>query len=146
MAKPPSLVVSALATWNGKALNKGKKEISAFDKQVNKLGKTFAGVFGAQQLFQFSKRAVQAFAADEKAAKSLEVQLRNTGFAFSSPAEELTYTLYANCRFVFCFFNTFISTFTLKRPPFFHTILLLKTYVYKTAASFLITHFKNVAV
>lgn len=83
-----NVVVSAIATWNGKALNKGKKEISAFDKQVNKLGKTFAGVFGAQQLFQFSKRAVQAFAADEKAAKSLEVQLRNTGFAFSAPAVE----------------------------------------------------------
>lgn len=83
-----NVVVSAIATWNGKALNKGKKDISAFDKQVNKLGKTFAGVFGAQQLFQFSKRAVQAFAADEKAAKSLEVQLRNTGFAFSAPAVE----------------------------------------------------------
>jgi hypothetical protein len=83
-----NVVVSAIATWNGKALNKGKKEISAFDKQVNKLGKTFAGVFGASQLFQFSKRAVQAFAADEKAAKSLEQQLKNTGFAFSAPAVE----------------------------------------------------------
>ena len=83
-----NVVVSAIATWNGKALNKGKKDISAFDKQVNKLGKTFAGVFGASQLFQFSKRAVQAFAADEKAAKSLEQQLKNTGFAFSAPAVE----------------------------------------------------------
>ena len=83
-----NIFVAATATFNGKALTRGKKEISAFDKQVNKLGKTFAGVFGAQQLFQFSKRAVQAFAADEKAAKSLEVQLRNTGFAFSAPAVE----------------------------------------------------------
>ena len=83
-----NIFVAATATFNGKALTKGKKEISAFDKQVNKLGKTFASVFGAQQLFQFSKRAVQAFAADEKAAKSLEVQLRNTGFAFSAPAVE----------------------------------------------------------
>jgi hypothetical protein len=83
-----NIVASVIATWNGKALKKGKKEISLFDQQVKKLGKTFAGVFGAQQLFQFSKRAVQAFAADEKAAKSLEVQLRNTGFAFSAPAVE----------------------------------------------------------
>ena len=83
-----NIFVAATATFNGKALTKGKKEISAFDKQVNKLGKTFAGVFGAQQLFQFSKRAVQAFAADEKAAKSLEQQLKNTGFAFSAPAVE----------------------------------------------------------
>ena len=83
-----NIFVAATATFNGKALTKGKKEISAFDKQVNKLGKTFAGVFGVQQLFQFSKRAVQAFAADEKAAKALEVQLRNTGFAFSALAVE----------------------------------------------------------
>ena len=83
-----NVVVSAIATWNGKALNKGKKDVSAFDKQVNKLGKTFAGVFGASQLFQFSKRAVKAFADDEKAAKSLEQQLKNTGFAFSAPAVE----------------------------------------------------------
>ena len=83
-----NIFVAATATFNGKALTRGKKEISAFDKQVNKLGKTFASVFGAQQLFQFSKRAIQAFAADEKAAKSLEVQLKNTGFAFSAPAVE----------------------------------------------------------
>jgi len=83
-----NVVVSAIATFNGKALKKGQKEISAFDKTVSKLGKTFAGVFGAQQLLQFSKKAVNAFIADEKAAKSLELQLKNTGFAFSAPAVE----------------------------------------------------------
>ncbi|NDH09920.1 MAG: hypothetical protein EBY16_10040, partial [Gammaproteobacteria bacterium] len=88
MAKPPSLVVSALATWNGKALAKGKKEISAFDKQVQKLGKTLVGVFGARALYNYSKKAVNAFAADEKAAKALEIQLKNTGFAFAAPEIE----------------------------------------------------------
>jgi len=83
-----NIFVAATATFNGKALTRGKKEISAFEKQVNKLGKTFASVFGVQQLFQFSKRAVKAFADDERAAKSLEVQLRNTGFAFSAPVVE----------------------------------------------------------
>jgi len=83
-----NIFVAATATFNGKALTRGKKEISAFDKQVKKLGATFASVFGVQQLFQFSKRAVKAFADDEKAAKSLEVQLKNTGFAFSAPAVE----------------------------------------------------------
>jgi hypothetical protein len=83
-----NVVVSAIATWNGKALNKGKKEISAFDKQVNKLGRTFATVFSAAALLNYSKKAVQAFAADEKAAKALELQLRNVGFAFSAPAVE----------------------------------------------------------
>jgi hypothetical protein len=83
-----NIVVSALATFNGKALKKGKKEISVFDQQVKKLGKTFASVFAAQRLLQFSKKAVAAFMADEKAAKSLEVQLKNTGFQFSAPGVE----------------------------------------------------------
>jgi len=83
-----NVVVSAIATFNGKALKKGQKDISAFDKQVKKLGKTFATTFGAYQLLAFSKKAIKAFAADEKAAKSLEVQLQNTGFAFSAPGVE----------------------------------------------------------
>jgi len=83
-----NVVVSAIATFNGKALKKGQKDISAFDKSVKKLGKTFAGTFGAYQLLSFSKKAIAAFAADEKAAKSLEVQLKNTGFAFSAPGVE----------------------------------------------------------
>ena len=83
-----NIVASVIATFNGKALTKGKKEISSFDKTVKKLGKTFAATFGAYQLLAFSKKAVAAFAADEKAAKSLEVQLKNTGFAFSAPGVE----------------------------------------------------------
>ena len=77
-----NLIVSALATWNGKALNKGKNDVSAFDKSVTKLGKTFAGVFAASSIIAFSKKAVNAFAADQAAAKSLELQLINTGNAF----------------------------------------------------------------
>ena len=84
----PTLVVSALSTFDNKGLKKGKKEVSAFEKQVKNFGKVFAGVFSATALLNYSKKAVAAFAADEKAAKSLEVQLRNTGFAFSAPAVE----------------------------------------------------------
>jgi phage shock protein A len=77
-----NLIVSALATWNGKALNKGKQDISAFDKTVSKLGRSMAATFSAYQILAFSKKAINAFAADEKAAKSLAVQLQNTGNAF----------------------------------------------------------------
>jgi hypothetical protein len=83
-----NIFVAATATFNGKALARGKKEVSAFDKQVKKLGRTFAGVFGASALLNYSKNAIKAFAADEAAAKSLELQLKNTGFAFASPAVE----------------------------------------------------------
>ena len=77
-----NVVVSAIATFNGKALKKGQKDISAFDKQAQKLGKTFNRVFATTALVAFSKKAINAFAADEKAAKSLAVQLENTGNAF----------------------------------------------------------------
>lgn len=83
-----NLIVSAVSTFDNKGLKKGQKEISAFDKTVKTLGKTFLGVFGAQKILQFSKSAVNAFMADEKAAKSLELQLKNTGFAFSAPSVE----------------------------------------------------------
>jgi len=77
-----NVVVSAIATFNGKALKKGQKELSAFDKQAQQLGKTFNRVFATTALVAFSKKAINAFAADEQAAKSLAVQLENTGNAF----------------------------------------------------------------
>jgi hypothetical protein len=84
-----NIVVSALSTFNNKGLKKGKKEISAFEKQVKTFGRTFAAAFSVTALTRFSREAVKAFAADEKAAKSLEIQLRNTGYQFSAPGVEL---------------------------------------------------------
>jgi len=84
-----NLVVSALAEWNGKALRKGQKEISAFDKSVKSLSKTFAATFGTAALISYGKKAVNAFMADQAAAKSLEIQLKNTGYAFEAPGVEL---------------------------------------------------------
>jgi len=77
-----NVVVSAIATFNGKALKKGQKDLNAFDKQAQKLGKTFNRVFATTALVAFSKKAINAFAADEQAAKSLAIQLENTGNAF----------------------------------------------------------------
>jgi hypothetical protein len=84
-----SLVVSALVTWSNKGLKKAEKDVSAFDKTVKNLGKTFAGVFAASTILNFSKNAVKAFMDDEKAAKSLAVQLNNVGLGFAAPGIEL---------------------------------------------------------
>ena len=84
-----SLVVSALSTWSNKGLKKAEKDVSAFDKTVKNLGKTFAGVFAASTIINYSKNAVKAFMDDEKAAKSLEVQLNNLGLGFAAPGIEL---------------------------------------------------------
>jgi hypothetical protein len=78
------LVVSAVSRWDGKGLTKGSYQIKAFDATVNKLGKTFASVFAAQKLLAFSKASVKAFASDEKASRSLALQLKNTGNAFQT--------------------------------------------------------------
>jgi hypothetical protein len=86
--KTADVVVSALAEWNGKALKKANKDISVFDKSLKTLGKTFAGVFAAQKILSYSKNAVNAFMADEKAAKALEVQLKNLGLGFAAPGVE----------------------------------------------------------
>jgi hypothetical protein len=83
-----NLIVSAVSTFDNRGLKKGQKEISNFDKNLKKLGKTFAGVFGAQALYNYGKNAIKAFMADEKAAKSLEQQLKNTGYAFAAPSVE----------------------------------------------------------
>jgi len=83
-----NLIFSILSEYNGKGLAKGKKDLTAFEKQTKQLGKTLAKYLGVAALVSFGKKAVLAFAADEKAAKSLELQLKNTGFAFSSPNVE----------------------------------------------------------
>jgi hypothetical protein len=86
MAKIPPLVVSALSTWNGKALAKGKKDISQFDAATQKLGKTFAKVFGTVAVAAFAKNAVNAFIESEKAAAKLRTTVNNLGLAFEQPA------------------------------------------------------------
>ena len=80
----PTLVVSALSTFDNKGLKKGKKEVTAFDKQIKKLGKTFAAIgVGA-----FAKSAVNAFIESEKAAAKLRTTVKNLGLEFEQPGIE----------------------------------------------------------
>ena len=80
----PNLLVSATTRYDPKGLNQAKKHISAFDKTVKNLGKTFAGVFAARKVLQFGKASVQAFVADEKAARSLSNTLKNVGAQYAA--------------------------------------------------------------
>jgi hypothetical protein len=85
----PNLIVSAVSTFDNKGLKKGQKEVGVFEKRVKSFAKTFAAAFSVTALTRFGKEAVKAFVADEKAAKSLEQQLKNTGYQFSAPGVEL---------------------------------------------------------
>jgi hypothetical protein len=84
----PNLIVSAVSTFDNKGLKKGKKEISAFDKNVQSLGKTFAKVFGSIALVNFGKNAVNAFIDSEKAAAKLRTTVSNLGLEFQQPGIE----------------------------------------------------------
>lgn len=80
-----NLIFSILSEYNGKGLAKGKKDVVSFEKTLKSLGKTLGVTLGAAAIVNFSKKAIAAFAADQSAAKSLEIQLKNTGYAFSAP-------------------------------------------------------------
>jgi hypothetical protein len=88
MATLPSLVVSAVTTFDGKALTKGTKQIGAFEKGAKKLGVAFAATFSVQKITQFGKAAVKAFVEDEKAASRLAIAVKNLGLAFETPRIE----------------------------------------------------------
>jgi hypothetical protein len=77
-----NIFVAASATWNGKALKKAKKDVDVFSKQIKQFARVFGVAFSATALIAFSKKAVKAFTEDEAAAKSLQIQLENTGNAF----------------------------------------------------------------
>ena len=80
-----NVVIDIAAEYTGnRAFKQAETATSKLEKSVAKLGKQLAGVFAASKLYAFSKNAVKAFAADEKAARSLALALANTGNAFAA--------------------------------------------------------------
>jgi hypothetical protein len=75
--------IAAEFTGN-KAFKQAETASQKMEKSVAKLGKQLLGVFAATKLISFGKSAAKAFAADEKAARSLALALANTGNAFAS--------------------------------------------------------------
>jgi hypothetical protein len=77
--------IDIAAEFTGKkAFKQAETTTQKLEKSVSRLGKQLLGVFAAGKLLSFSKQAVKAFAADEKAARSLSLALANTGNAFAS--------------------------------------------------------------
>ena len=82
----PNLLVTATTRYDPKGLNKAKKDIKGFDKQIKSLAKTFGGLFAAQKVLAFGKASIKAFAADDKAAQILGKSLDNLGVSYANPA------------------------------------------------------------
>jgi len=86
--KLPSMVVSAVTTFDGKALAKGSKQISAFEKGAKRAGAGLAAAFSTQAIVKFGKEAAKAFIDDQKAASQLAQSVKNLGLAFETPRIE----------------------------------------------------------
>lgn len=83
------LRASIIGEFKGqKAFKDAGKATTSLDKSVKQLGKTLAGVFGAQQLLKFAKNAASAFIEDQREATRLAIAVKNLGLAFEAPAIE----------------------------------------------------------
>jgi hypothetical protein len=76
------MVVSAVTTFDGKALTKGSKQIAGFAK---KAAGALGLAFSTQAVIKFGKDSVKAFAENEKSAKRLAGVVKNLGQAFETP-------------------------------------------------------------
>jgi hypothetical protein len=87
MAIDPSVRIDLAAEFTGKkAFAQADTSTQKLTKSVKSLAKGFLGVFAIQKLVSYSKASVKAFAADDAAAKSLGMTLKNLGLAYGSNA------------------------------------------------------------
>ena len=87
-SKLPSMVISAVTTFDGKALAKGEKQVKSLGKSVKQLGAALGITLGAKAVIAFGKAAAKAFIQDEKAAFRLAKSVENLGLAFETPKIE----------------------------------------------------------
>jgi len=85
VSKLPSMVVSAVTTFDGKALTKGSKDITSFAKRA---AGALGLAFGTTAVVNFGKASVKAFAENEKSAIRLANVVKNLGQAFELPGIE----------------------------------------------------------
>jgi hypothetical protein len=82
-----NVVIDIAAEFTGKkAFKQADTAAQKLTKTVGNLAKGFGIAFSARALAQYSKQAVLAFAADDKAARVLSRTLDNLGLAFANPA------------------------------------------------------------
>lgn len=79
----PKLIISAGVKYDGKGLNKARKDVHKFGRDVRGLGKLFGVALGTGAILNFAKKSIDAFAKEEIAAKRLAGVLENTGNAMA---------------------------------------------------------------
>jgi hypothetical protein len=89
MAVDSNIFVKLTTEFNGKALAKGQKQLTDFEKTTQKVGKALGAAFAVHKIIAFGKSAVSAFLESEKAGKALNQTLNNLGIAYKSPAVDM---------------------------------------------------------
>jgi hypothetical protein len=81
------LKIDIASVFSGKkAFQDAAKSTINLNSQVKNLAKSYLGLFTAQQLARSGFNAAKAFAADDKAARTLSRSLDNLGLAFADPS------------------------------------------------------------
>jgi len=85
MAKQENIFVNVVSEFDGKALTKGQKQLSAFEVVAKKLGKTLIAAFAVNEIKKFGQSSIKAYTDSEKSAKALNITLKNTGSLLAFP-------------------------------------------------------------
>ena len=89
MAVDSNIFVKLTTEYDGKALNKGKKDLTDFERLTKKVGKSLGAAFAIKKIAAFGESSVNAFLESEKAGKALNQTLTNLGMAYKSPAIDM---------------------------------------------------------
>ncbi len=80
--------IAITSTYKDKGARQAQNSLTKLTKSANKLAGAFGLAFGVTQVTRFAKASVQAFAQEEKSAKSLALTLGNLGLSFETLATE----------------------------------------------------------
>jgi hypothetical protein len=83
-----TIKLDIVSQYSDKGSKKAKKDLNGLTSTAKKLAGAFGVAFGIGAIKNFAVASIKAYAADEAAAKSLEMQLKNTGNAFATKSVE----------------------------------------------------------
>jgi hypothetical protein len=83
-----TIKLDIVSQYTDKGSKKAKKDLDGLTSTAKKLAGAFGVAFGIGAIKNFAVASIKAYAADEAAAKSLEMQLINTGNAFATKSVE----------------------------------------------------------
>jgi len=80
--------VNIVGEFNKKGFVQAENATDKLDRSFKKLGKTLFSIFAAQQVYNFGKASVKAFAEEDRAVKNLTQSLQNLGLGYNVGAIE----------------------------------------------------------